>query len=173
MWQLCQITPQYLFAWMSIYISNYLGNQTLRTANLIFCLLPAGILTKKLISDPAFCLQPLYLTPRCFSSLLPYNICMQSSPFKHFTYPLLAPHPTPFWGAFLLTNLNLDSSIKNWIRLLTSWNIKSEGRSVFTRESLGRGYLETFGSCKTIKHVIDRLIKWNEQSKTSLTYQSE
>ena len=147
--------------------------QTLRTANLIFCLLPAGILTKKLISDPAFCLQPLYLTPRCFSSLLPYNICMQSSPFKHFTYPLLAPHPTPFWGAFLLTNLNLDSSIKNWIRLLTSWNIKSEGRSVFTRESLGRGYLETFGSCKTIKHVIDRLIKWNEQSKTSLTYQSE
>ena len=48
-------------------------------------------------------------------------------------------------GAFLLTNLNLDSSIKNWIRLLTSWNIKSESRSVFTRKSLGQGYLETSG----------------------------
>ena len=49
------------------------------------------------------------------------------------------------WGAFLLTNLNLDSSIETWIRLLTSWDIKSESGSVFTRMSLGRGYLETFG----------------------------
>ena len=35
-----------------------------------------------------------------------------------------------FWGAFLLTNLNLDSSIANWIRLLTRWNIKSKSGSV-------------------------------------------
>ena len=67
----------------------------------------------------------------------------------------------------LLTNLNLDSSIKNWITLLTSWDIKSES-----------GLPWDFWS---VVHVIkqsrmwsiNRLIKWNEQFKTSLRYQSE
>ena len=36
--------------------------------------------------------------------------------------------------AFHLTNLNLDSSIKNWIKLLTSWNIKSESGICFHTE---------------------------------------
>ena len=58
---------------------------------------------------------------------------------------LMQTRPLDIKGAFLLTNLNLDSSIENWIRLLTRWNIKSERGSVFTWTSLGRGYLETFG----------------------------
>ena len=70
-------------------------------------------------------------------------------------------------GAFLLTNLNLHSSIENWIRLLTSWNIESESGSVFTRMSLGRCYLETFGqrfTYQTIKNAIDKSIDQMEQT---------
>ena len=64
-------------------------------------------------------------------------------------------------AACLLTNLNLDSSIKNWIRLLTSWNIKCKIGSVFTQKFLGQGYLRLLVgvSCnQTIKNAIDKLI---------------
>ena len=74
-----------------------------------------------------------------------------------------------FMGAFFLTNLNLDSSIENWIRLLTSWNIKSESGSIFTRKSLGQGYLETFGQMDQMFDLV-HVIK---QSRMQLINQTE
>ena len=56
-------------------------------------------------------------------------------------------------GAFLLANLNLYSSIKNWVRLL-----KFECGSVLTRKSLGRGYLEVTFDHKSIDQM-ERIIQ--------------
>ena len=81
-----------------------------------------------------------------------------------------------YWGAFLLINLNLDSSIENWTRLLTSWNLKAD---LFSH---GIPWVEVTlrllisGSCnQTIKTAIDKSIDQNgkKKSKTSLKYQSE
>ena len=76
-----------------------------------------------------------------------------------------------YWGAFLLINLNLDSSIENWTRLLTSWNLKAD---LFSH---GSPWVEVTlrllisGSCnQTIKNLIDKSI---DQMETSLRYQSE
>ena len=98
----------------------------------------------------------LLLPPSSIGARLP--CCVGLTEVRRLPWSLVRPgfEPTTFhtqvqrstdWPRVysFFTNLNLDSSIDNWIRLLTSWSIKSESGSVFTRESLGRGYLETLG----------------------------
>ena len=115
-----------------------------------------AVTTKKCSDGRSLKAVELLLLPSSIGARLP--CCVGLTEVRRLPWSLVRPgfEPTTFhtqvqrstdWLRVysFFTNLNLDSSIDNWIRLLTSWSIKSESGSVFTRESLGRGYLETLG----------------------------